>query len=68
MPVGDAVSLQQLRKSSITVMRHMLASMKTRLKFAGETSFSISIYSMGRQKRAEGEREVAVSDADDWRK
>ena len=36
MPVGDAVSLQQLRKSSITVLRHMLASMKTRRQKSGE--------------------------------
>ena len=35
-PVGDAVSLQQLRKSSITVLRHMLASMKTRREKSGE--------------------------------
>ena len=36
MPVGDAVSFQQLRKSSITVVRHMLASMKTRGEKSGE--------------------------------
>ena len=35
-PVGNAVSLQQLRKSSITVLRHMLASMKTRRENRGE--------------------------------
>ena len=35
-PVGNAASFQQLRKSSITVLRHMLASMKTRREKSGE--------------------------------
>ena len=39
-----------LRKSSITVMRHMLASMKTRRKNRGELFFPISRYTQGRRR------------------